>query len=108
METVSVTHVVTDNCQKCRFTECVNICPVECFHIGEQMLYINPEICIDCGGCVPVCPVQAIYDEVVIPEDKADWVEQNRVLAATHPLITEKREPLDTAERRRAELGIGD
>ena len=72
------------------------------------MLYIDPQVCIDCGGCVPVCPVQAIYDDVVIPEDKTEWVEKNRVFAATFPLITEKHQPLDTAESRRAELGFGD
>lgn len=108
MEILSVTHVVTDNCQKCRFTECVSICPVECFHLGEEMLYIDADVCIDCGGCIPVCPVQAIYDEVVIPEDKAEWVEKNKVLAAAHPIITKQLEPMDTAERRRAELGFGD
>jgi ferredoxin len=103
-----MTHVVTDNCRNCRFTECVNICPVECFHLGEEMVYIDPDICIDCGGCIPVCPVQAIYDEVVIPEDKSEWVEKNKTLSATYPVMSRKLEPMDTAESRRAELGFGD
>lgn len=70
------------------------------------MLYIDPEICIDCGGCVPVCPVEAIYDEVIIPDDKRDWIEKNKTLAAEHPVITQKIGPLDTAEGKRTQLGF--
>jgi ferredoxin len=101
-----VTHVVTDNCLNCRFTECVSVCPVECFHVGDEMLYIDPDTCIDCGACAPVCPVHAIYDEVVIPRDKHEWIASNRERAPTFPVINGKIAPLEGAEARQAELGF--
>ena len=55
-----MTTVVTDNCRGCRFTDCVSVCPVEAFHVDDEMLYINPDVCIDCSACVPECPVEAI------------------------------------------------
>ena len=77
-----MTTIVTDNCKGCRFTDCVTVCPVACFHYDDEMLYIDPETCIDCGACVPVCPVQAIFPEEELPEKwtsftkvDADWFE---------------------------------
>ena len=61
-------HVVTSNCVKCRFTDCVEVCPVDCFFPSAEQLVIDPEECIDCGACVPECPVEAIYSEDEIPK----------------------------------------
>jgi len=101
-----MTYVVTDNCQKCRFTDCVTVCPVDCFHADAEMLYIDPDECIDCGACVPECPVQAIYDEADLPDDKQEWIQVNADKAPDLPVINEKEEPLPTAEERRKELGF--
>ena len=101
-----MTFVVTDNCHKCRFTECVNVCPVECFHIDDNMTYINPKGCIDCGGCVPVCPVNAIYDEIALPEDLNHWVETNATKSAELPVISAPLSPLPGAEDRQNKLGF--
>ena len=62
-----MTTLVTDNCQRCRFTECVTACPVSAFRAGEEMLFIDPDVCVDCGACEPVCPVEAIYYEDDVP-----------------------------------------
>ena len=72
-----MTFVVTDNCKGCRFTDCVAVCPVDCFHGDDEMLYIDPNECIDCGACVPECPVEAIYDEAQLPEDQNNWLAIN-------------------------------
>lgn len=99
-------HVVTDNCQKCRFTECVATCPVACFHADEDMLYIDPKVCVDCGACIPACPVQAIYSVYDMPADKEPWIALNEQRAAALPVITKTQDPLPTAEQRKAELGF--
>ena|ERR1700744_6756374 len=99
-------HIVTDRCQLCRFTECVTVCPVACFHGSEQMLYIDNATCIDCGNCVPACPVRAIYDQVDLPEDQRQWIEINVQKAAVLPVVSDKQTPLATAEARKAELGF--
>jgi len=67
-----MTFVVTDNCKGCRFTDCVAVCPVDCFHGDGEMLYIDPNECIDCGACEPECPVNAIFPEESVP---AEWVQ---------------------------------
>ena len=69
--------VVTDNCRKCRFTDCVAVCPVDCFHADEDMLYIDPEECIDCGACEPECPVEAIFEAEHVPEPWKRFVKKN-------------------------------
>jgi ferredoxin len=101
-----MTFVVTDNCQRCRFTDCVEVCPVDCFHAGEDMLYIDPEECIDCGACVPECPVEAIYDEAQLPDALQKWAAINAEQAKKLPVISESGDPLPTAEARKAELGF--
>ena len=70
-----MTTIVTDNCHGCRYTDCVTVCPVECFHFDDDMLYIDPEVCIDCSACIPECPVQAIFEEDDLPEDKQEWID---------------------------------
>lgn len=99
-------HIVTDNCQLCRYTDCVSHCPVECFHADDERLYIDPDVCVDCGACIPACPVQAIYDVVDMPDDKEPWIAINRERAKELPVVTEKQTPLPTADERRAKLGF--
>ena len=101
-----MTYVVTDNCQKCRFTDCVTVCPVDCFHGDAEMLYIDPDECIDCGACVPECPVQAIFDEADLPDDKNAWIQVNADKAPDLPVVNEREDPLPTAEERKKELGF--
>jgi len=91
-------YIVTEACIKCKYTDCVEVCPVECFHEGENMLAIDPDECIDCGACDPVCPTQAIFPEEEVPEDQMEFVEKNKSLAAKWPLITEKKDPLPDAD----------
>jgi ferredoxin len=102
-----MTFVVTDNCRKCRFTDCVAVCPVDCFHADAEMLYIDPEECIDCGACVPECPVEAIYDEAQLPDDQHEWIKINAERAPRLPVINDTEEPLPTALTRKKELGFG-
>ena len=101
-----MTTFVTDNCKGCRFTDCVAVCPVECFHYDDNMLYIDPEVCIDCSACLPECPVQAIYEGDDYPEDKEEWIAINAQRAPELPVITEPMEPLPGAEERKTELGF--
>lgn len=90
-----MTYVVTDECIKCKYTDCVEVCPVDCFHEGELMLVINPDECIDCGVCVPFCPIDAIKEE---SPELIDWVEINRKFSAQWPIITAKKAALPDAE----------
>ncbi len=89
-----MTHVVTSACFGCKYTDCVVACPVDCFHEGEQMLYINPNECIDCQNCVAECPVEAIYHEDDIPEDQKQFIELNAEMSQVSPQLVEKNEPL--------------
>lgn len=89
-----MTHVVTKPCDGCRYTDCVVVCPVECFHEGEKMLYINPDGCIDCEACVPECPVEAIFHEDDVPDQFKEYVELNARQSQATPSITEKKKPL--------------
>ena len=101
-----MTFVVTDNCKGCRFTDCVAVCPVDCFHGDGDMLYIDPGECIDCGACVPECPVEAIYDESQLPDDKKDWIKTNADKAPSLPVINQKGDPSPGAEERKQALGF--
>ncbi len=83
-----MTFVVTENCRRCRFTDCVAVCPVDCFHADDEMLYIDPDECIDCGACVPECPVEAIYDESQIPDAQREWIAVNADKAKSSPCST--------------------
>ncbi len=90
-----MTHVVTDECVKCKYTDCVEVCPVDCFHEGEDMLVINPDECIDCGVCIPECPVDAIKEEA---ESSIEWLEINKKHASQWPIIYEKKAPPKDAD----------
>lgn len=100
-----MTTIVTDKCDGCRFTDCVTVCPVACFHGDDRMLYIDNVVCIQCGACIAICPLHAIYADEDIPEDQQHWIEINAERCATLPLVSEKQEPLPGAEERKAALG---
>jgi len=87
-------HVVTSPCFGCKYTDCVVVCPVEAFREGERMLYIEPDVCIDCGACDPECPVSAIFYEDDVPDDQRPFIELNAEMSTICPPIYEKREPL--------------
>lgn len=89
-----MTHVVCQACFGCKYTDCVVVCPVECFYEGDKILYIHPDECIDCEACVPECPVEAIFHEDNIPEGEEGFIELNAEMSKTTPNITEKKEPL--------------
>lgn len=93
-----MTHVVTEACIRCKYTDCVAVCPVECFHEGPDFLVIDPAVCIDCGVCIPECPVEAIVDEKDLQPQQREYLTLNAQLAARWPLITESREPLPEAD----------
>ena len=93
-----MTYVVIDNCIKCKYTDCVEVCPVDCFHEGPNILVIDPEECIDCTLCEPECPAEAIVAEDDLPEDQAQFLELNAELAKIWPVITEKKDPPPDAE----------
>ena len=97
-----MTYVVTDACVKCKYTDCVEVCPVDCFYEGENFLAINPDECIDCGVCEPECPVDAIKPDTA--EDPR-WVEINAKYARIWPNITTKIEALPDAKRYERETG---
>jgi ferredoxin len=101
-----MTHVVTENCDQCRFTECVTVCPVACFHGDQTHLYIDPDVCIDCGACVPVCPVKAILDSIDLEPAREHWVAVNQERAKALPVVRDKAEPLPTAAAKRESLGF--
>ncbi len=91
-----MTYVVTEACIKCKYTDCVEVCPVDCFYEGDNMLVIHPDECIDCGVCEPECPAEAIIPDT---EDGADkWVEINTKYAAEWPNITQKIDALPGAD----------
>lgn len=90
--------VVTQPCFGCKYTDCVVVCPCECFHEGEQMLYIDPEECIDCGACTPECPVEAIFLDENVPPEWHDFIALNAEMAPLTPGIFERKTPL--TERR--------
>jgi len=93
-----MTYIVTDACVRCKYTDCVEVCPVDCFHEGPNFLVIDPEECIDCTLCVPECPVGAIYAEDDLPEDMQVYLKLNALLAKDWPVITEMKSPLPEAE----------
>lgn len=86
-----MTYVVTEACIKCKYMDCIEVCPVDCFYEGENMVVINPEECIDCGVCQPECPIDAILPDTEPEMEK--WVEINAQYAALWPNITVKKEP---------------
>jgi len=93
-----MTFVVTENCIKCKYTDCVEVCPVDCFHEGPNFLVIDPEECIDCTLCEPECPVEAIVSEDDLPKDMQEFMDLNAELAREWPVISEMKAPPADAE----------
>jgi len=88
----AMTHVVTESCIRCKYTDCVDVCPVDCFREGPNMLVIDPDECIDCAVCIPECPVNAILPEEDVSQDQLKFIPINAELAKKWPSIT-KRKP---------------
>ena len=93
-----MTFVVTEPCIKCKYTDCVEVCPVDCFYEGPNFLVINPDECIDCALCEPECPVNAIYAEEDLPEQYTEYVELNQRLAQQWPVLMTKKAAPDDAD----------
>ena len=91
-----MTYVVTDNCIKCKYTDCVSVCPVDCFYEGENMLVIHPDECIDCGVCEPECPADAIKPDT--EPGLESWLKLNAEYAPAWPNLTARRDPLPEAK----------
>ena len=99
-----MTFVIGEACIKCKLTDCVEVCPVDCFYEGPNMLVIHPDECIDCALCEPECPVDAIFAEDELPDDQQEFLALNAELAETWPNITEAKDPpQDEAEWRGVE-----
>ena len=101
-----MTYVVTENCIKCKLTDCVEVCPVDCFYEGENMLVIHPDECIDCGVCEPECPIEAIKPDTDPGLEK--WLGLNEEYAAKWPNITRKSDPLADWEEWKDKAGKAD
>ena len=93
-----MTFVVTDNCIKCKYTDCVEVCPVDCFYEGPNFLVIYSDECIDCALCEPECPANAIFSEDEIPAGMENFIELNQELADIWPNITERKDALPDAK----------
>ncbi len=92
-----MTYVVTENCIQCKYTDCVDVCPVDCFVEGPNFLAINPDECIDCTLCVAECPAEAIFAEDDVPEDQQQFIALNERLAKVWPIITARQDPIEDA-----------
>ncbi|MFT7667961.1 MAG: ferredoxin [Planctomycetota bacterium] len=93
-----MTHVVAEPCVKCKYTDCVDVCPVDCFREGENFLVIDPDECIDCGACVPECPTEAIFAEEDLPEKWESYTDFNTKMSEDWPEITEQKDALEDAD----------
>lgn len=93
-----MTFVVTEACIKCKYTDCVEVCPVDCFHVGPNFLVIDPEECIDCTLCEPECPIEAIFPEDDLPVGQEQFIKINADLSAKWPVITSMIDPPEDAE----------
>ena len=94
-----MTYVVTEACVRCRYTDCVEVCPVDCFHAGPNFLVIDPVGCIDCSLCVDECPAHAIYRDEDLPAASAAWLRLNADLSALWPVLAEREDPPGDADQ---------
>ena len=96
---LAMTYVVTESCIRCKYTDCVDVCPVDCFREGPNFLAIDPDECIDCTLCVAECPVEAIFAEDDVPDDQRHFIALNAELAAQwKPIVERKEAPPDAEE----------
>src|SRR3546814_6410650 len=95
---LTMTHVVTENCIKCKFTDCVDVCPVDCFREGPNFLVIDPDECIDCAVCVPECPANAIFAEEDVPADQVSFIALNAALSPEFGMINRSAKPQPDAD----------
>ena len=93
-----MTYLVNEKCIKCKLMDCVDVCPVDCFREGPNMLVIDPDECIDCNLCVPECPIDAIFAEDDLPEDKMDFLALNEKYSRKWPLITSRKDAPEDAD----------
>ena len=93
-----MTYVIAFPCVDVKDKSCIEECPVDCIYEGDRMLYIQPDECVDCGACEPVCPVEAIFEEDDVPEQWTDYIEINARLAADWPAIEDQQDPMESAE----------
>ena len=93
-----MTYIVTDECINCKYQDCIEVCPVDCFYEGENTIVINTDECIDCALCEPECPVDAIFSEDELPEDQQVFLELNAELSEVWPNITEMKDAMPDAE----------
>ncbi len=93
-----MTYVVTEACVRCKYTDCVDVCPVDCFHEGPNFLVIDPEQCIDCGLCVNECPIGAIFAEDDLPTEQQHFVALNAELSQRWPVLAERKQPPEDAD----------
>jgi ferredoxin len=100
-----MTYVVTENCIKCKYTDCVDVCPVDCFREGPNFLVIDPDECIDCTLCVPECPAEAIFAEDDLPQDQREFIAINAELAKQWPVIVERKDAAPDADEWRGKPG---
>mgnify|MGYP000061089815 FL=1 len=95
-----MTYLVTDNCVKCKHTDCVSVCPVDCFYEVDDMLVIHPDECIDCGVCQPECPVDAIVPDIDLEDGPLHkWMQINKRLSEEGDNITDQKDPLPDADK---------
>ena len=93
-----MTFLVLENCIRCKYTDCVEVCPVDCFHEGPNMLVIDPDECIDCALCEPECPIEAIVSDADLSPDQTEFLPLNAELSRRWPVITKKKPPPDDAD----------
>ena len=93
-----MTFVVVEDCIKCKYTDCVEVCPVDCFHEGPNFLVIDPDECIDCTLCEPECPIEAILSEDDLAPEQEHFLELNAELSREWPVINQQKDPLPDAD----------
>lgn len=100
-----MTHVVTEACIRCKYTDCVDVCPVDCFREGPNFLAIDPDECIDCAVCIPECPANAILPEEDVPSDQQHMIKLNLELSKKWPSITKRKPALPDADEWKDKTG---
>jgi len=104
-----MTYIVNQNCVNCRYTDCVEVCPVDCFYIGENTIVIHPDECIDCGVCEPECPAEAILPDTELGGTELHyWLDKNRKFSLIWPNITKQLDPLPDADSVNPAMGYAE